>query len=56
MPAGYGAWHAVAELRIEAGQESARCPGCGLYRLAVGGKPVPRWPRRLRDVKRRRAA
>ena len=50
MPEAYGAWHAVATMRTKARQSSKRCPGCGLYRIATGGRDVPGWPRTLADV------
>ena len=52
MPEAYGAWHAVAELRVRAGQKDGRCPGCGRFGLAVGGREVKGWPRRLSTVLR----
>jgi hypothetical protein len=50
MPEAYGAWHAVAEKRVKAGQDSRLCSGCGRYALAVGGRSVRGWPRQMRRL------
>ena len=50
MPDAYSAWHAVAEMRTKAHQRSERCPGCGLFTLAIGGRPVIGWPRTMSEV------
>ena len=41
---------ALGDLRVEARQRFTRCPDCGLWLIATGGRDVPGWPRRRADV------